>query len=398
MEFKSVIAVIPAAGVGSRMKADHPKQYQSIAGDSTPTVLQACIASLSAVSQINRIVVGVSPADGYAADLDLGKAELFRTGGATRSETVLNTLKAIGTETLKDALVLVHDAARPLVDPDDVTELIDKAKTDILKHGPLAGAVLAVPVSDTVKRTDAADVITEDISREHLWRIATPQAFAGLALLNALEKHPDVTDESSAVRAAGGRVSVVAAQPSVFKITRPADLTLARMMFENSQKPMLPEIRTGIGYDSHRLVEGRPLILGGVTIPHTKGLDGHSDADVLLHAVTDAVLGAANLGNIGILFPDTDPAYKGADSGVLLKDAFARVRAAGWELVNLDAVLIAQKPKINPHLTAIRESIARIMSVDVSRISVKPKTNEKLGFEGREEGMSAFVTVLLARI
>ena len=144
MEFKSVIAVIPAAGVGSRMKADHPKQYLSIAGDSTPTVLQACIASLSAVSQINRIVVGVSPADGYAADLDLGKAELFRTGGATRSETVLNTLKAIGTETLKDALVLVHDAARPLVDPDDVTELIDKAKTDILKHGPLAGAVLAV--------------------------------------------------------------------------------------------------------------------------------------------------------------------------------------------------------------------------------------------------------------
>lgn len=340
----------------------------------------------------------MSPADGYAADLDLGKAELFRTGGATRSKTVLNTLKAIGTETLKDALVLVHDAARPLVDPDDVTELIDKAKTDILKHGPSAGAVLAVPVSDTVKRTDAADVITEDISREHLWRIATPQAFAGLALLNALEKHPDVTDESSAVRAAGGRVSVVAAQPSVFKITRPADLTLARMMFENSQKPMLPEIRTGIGYDSHRLVEGRPLILGGVTIPHTKGLDGHSDADVLLHAVTDAVLGAANLGNIGILFPDTDPAYKGADSGVLLKDAFARVRAAGWELVNLDAVLIAQKPKINPHLTAIRESIARIMSVDVSRISVKPKTNEKLGFEGREEGMSAFVTVLLARI
>ena len=398
MEFKTVIAVIPAAGVGRRMKVDHPKQYLPIAGEGTPTVLQACIASLSAVTGISRIVVGVSPADGYAADLDLGKAELFRTGGATRSETVLNTLTAIGTETLKDALVLVHDAARPLVEPDDVTKLIDKARADIRDHGPLAGAVLAVPVADTVKRTDAADVITEDISREHLWRIATPQAFAGLALLNALEKHPDVTDESSAVRAAGGRVSVVAAQPSVFKITRPADLTLARMMFENSQKPMLPEIRTGIGYDSHRLVEGRPLILGGVTIPHTKGLDGHSDADVLLHAVTDAVLGAANLGNIGILFPDTDPAYKGADSGVLLKDAFARVRAAGWELVNLDAVLIAQKPKINPHLTAIRESIARIMNVDVGRISVKPKTNEKLGFEGREEGMSAFVTVLLARV
>ena len=171
-----------------------------------------------------------------------------------------------------------------------------------------------------------------------------------------------------------------------------------RYFFKNSVCGKVVSMRIGMGYDVHRLVEGRDLIIGGVKIPYEKGLLGHSDADVLLHAVTDAVLGAANLGNIGILFPDTDPAYKGADSGVLLKDAFARVRAAGWELVNLDAVLIAQKPKINPHLTAIRESIARIMSVDVSRISVKPKTNEKLGFEGREEGMSAFVTVLLARI
>ena len=129
-------------------------------------------------------------------------------------------------------------------------------------------------------------------------------------------------------------------------------------------------MRAGLGYDVHKHVEGRDLILGGVKIPYEKGLLGHSDADVLLHAVTDAVLGAANLGNIGILFPDTAPAYKGADSGVLLKDAFARVRAAGWELVNLDAVLIAHKSMINPHLTAIRESIARIMSVDVCRISV----------------------------
>lgn len=168
MEFKSVIAVIPAAGVGRRMKADHPKQYLSIAGDSTPTVLQACIASLSAVSQINRIVVGVSPADGYAADLDLGKAELFRTGGATRSETVLNTLKAIGMETLKDALVLVHDAARPLVAPDDVTELIDKAKTDILKHGPSAAlcwrSLCPIPLSAPMLPTSSLRTFPASIS------------------------------------------------------------------------------------------------------------------------------------------------------------------------------------------------------------------------------------------
>ena len=160
---------------------------------------------------------------------------------------------------------------------------------------------------------------------------------------------------------------------------------------------MLPEIRTGLGYDSHRLVEGRKLIIGGVEIPHTLGLAGHSDADVLLHAVTDAVLGAAALGNIGIFFPDNDPAYKNADSRKLLAKAWEAVKAAGWQLVNLDAVLIAEKPKLNPHLPAMRASIASLLNAEIDRVSVKPKTNEKLGFEGREEGISAMVTVLLAR-
>ena len=181
-------------------------------------------------------------------------------------------------------------------------------------------------------------------------------------------------------------------------MTRPADRDLAAAIYRHHKdNTVIPNIRTGFGYDSHRLVEGRKLIIGGVEIPHTLGLLGHSDADVLLHAVTDAVLGAAALGNIGIFFPDNDPKYKGADSRMLLAEAWKTVREKGWTLVNLDAVLVAEKPKLNPHLPAMRASVAKILGVDVDQISIKPKTNEKLGFEGREEGVSAMVTVLLAK-
>ena len=158
------------------------------------------------------------------------------------------------------------------------------------------------------------------------------------------------------------------------------------------------QLRIGLGYDSHRLVEGRPFILGGVTIPHTLGLAGHSDADALLHAITDAILGAANCGNIGILFPDNDPAFKGADSAVLLKEAWKRVRETGnWTISNIDSVVVAQKPKLNPHVEAMRMRIAGILGIEASQVSVKPKTNEKLGYEGREEGVTVHATVLLVK-
>ncbi len=398
MAFQHILALIPAAGVGARMRANCPKQYLPINGAGTATVLETCIESLSQVKAITQIVVGVSPEDAYVADLNVRSAEILRTGGATRAETVCQTLEALGENYLKEALVLVHDAARPLVDVQDVERLIEFA-AEAAEATPLAGAVLAVPVADTVKRVNSEGVITEDLSREGLMRIATPQAFRGDVLLRALKEHADVTDESSAIRAAGGTVIAVPASPAVLKLTRPADRDLAAAIYEHRQKEnaMLPEIRTGLGYDSHRLVEGRKLIIGGVEIPHTMGLAGHSDADVLLHAVTDAVLGAAALGNIGLLFPDNDPAYKNADSRKLLAKAWEVVKAEGWQLVNLDAVLIAEKPKLNPHLPAMRASIASLLDTEVDRVSVKPKTNEKLGFEGREEGISAMVTVLLAR-
>lgn len=397
MAFQHIVALIPAAGVGERMKADCPKQYLPISGETTPTVLETCVASLNKVSRLTRLIVAVSSKDGYVDTLNLPHAEVFRTGGATRAETVRNTLQALAGDSLESTLVLVHDAARPLVDPKDVEALIDAAAHEA-ETAPENGAVLGIPVADTVKRVNGESVITEDLSREGLVRIATPQAFRGDVLLKALTVHTDVTDESSAIRAAGGRVTVVPASPAVLKLTRPADRDLAAAIYRHHKdNTVIPNIRTGFGYDSHRLVEGRKLIIGGVEIPHTLGLLGHSDADVLLHAVTDAVLGAAALGNIGIFFPDNDPKYKGADSRMLLAEAWKAVQEKGWVLVNLDAVLVAEKPKLNPHLPAMRASVAKILGVDVDQISIKPKTNEKLGFEGREEGMSAMVTVLLAK-
>lgn len=397
MAFQHIVALIPAAGVGERMKADCPKQYLPIAGETTPTVLETCVASLNKVSRLTRLIVAVSSKDGYVDTLNLPHAEVFRTGGATRAETVRNTLQALAGDSLESTLVLVHDAARPLVDPKDVEALVDVTAHEA-ETAPENGAVLGIPVADTVKRVNGEGVITEDLSREGLVRIATPQAFRGDVLLKALTEHTDVTDESSAIRAAGGRVTVVPASPAVLKLTRPADRDLAAAIYRHHKdNTVIPNIRTGFGYDSHRLVEGRKLIIGGVEIPHTLGLLGHSDADVLLHAVTDAVLGAAALGNIGIFFPDNDPKYKGADSRMLLAEAWKTVREKGWALVNLDAVLVAEKPKLNPHLPAMRASVAKILGVNVDQISIKPKTNEKLGFEGREEGVSAMVTVLLAK-
>ena len=214
MAFQHIVALIPAAGVGERMKADCPKQYLPIAGEATPTVLETCVASLNKVSCLTRLIVAVSSKDGHVDTLNLPHAEVFRTGGATRAETVRSTLQALAGDSLESTLVLVHDAARPLVDPKDVEALIDAAAHEA-ETAPENGAVLGIPIADTVKRINGEGVITEDLSREGLVRIATPQAFRGDVLLKALTEHTDVTDESSAIRAAGGRVTVVPASPAV---------------------------------------------------------------------------------------------------------------------------------------------------------------------------------------
>ena len=258
-----------------------------------------------------------------------------------------------------------------------------------------SGAVLAVPVADTVKRVDEHGLVMEDIDRAGLVRIGTPQCFPFGLLLAALAIRTDVTDESSAVRGVSHRVKVLESSPGNFKVTRPEDLKLAKQLRGQTQM----KLRIGYGYDSHRLEAGRKFILGGVEIAHSLGLAGHSDADALLHAITDAVLGAAHCGNIGILFPDNDARFKNADSAVLLKAAWDKVLSTGhWEIQNIDCVVVAQKPKLNPHVEAMSRRIAEILGIDPEQVSIKPKTNEKLGFEGREEGVSVQAVALLAKL
>lgn len=386
---RRVYVVLPAAGSGSRMGADRPKQYLELAA-SGRTVLETTVEVLAEVPGVDGIFVAVSPADETARTLSM-PARVLKTGGASRAQTVYQTLEALSHTVADEDLVLVHDAARPLVDPADISRLIDES-CRVIEEGTAAGAVLTIPVWDTVKRVDGEGYFSQDIDRTGLVRVATPQCFAYGLLKKALADNLSATDESSAVRNAGGRVLAVESSARNIKLTRPQDIEDANRLLRSDM-----QIRIGIGYDSHRLVENRRFILGGIEIPHTLGLAGHSDADALLHAITDAILGAARLGNIGTFFPDTDPRFKDADGAVLLRTAFEAVKKAGWRVGNVDAVVVAQKPKLNPHVSAMQRRIEELLELEDGAVSVKPKTNEKLGFEGREEGVSTQAVVLLER-
>lgn len=386
---RRVYVVLPAAGSGSRMGADRPKQYLELA-TSGRTVLETTVGVLAKVPGVDGIFVAVSPADETARTLSM-PARVLKTGGANRAQTVYQTLEALSDTVADEDLVLVHDAARPLVNPADVSRLIDES-CRVIEEGTATGAVLTIPVWDTVKRVDGEGYFSQDIDRTGLVRVATPQCFAYGLLKKALADNLSATDESSAVRNAGGRVLAVESSARNIKLTRPQDIEDANRLLRSDM-----QIRIGIGYDSHRLVENRRFILGGIEIPHTLGLAGHSDADALLHAITDAILGAARLGNIGTFFPDTDPRFKDADSAVLLRTAFEAVKKAGWRVGNVDAVVVAQKPKLNPHVSAMQRRIEELLELEDGAVSVKPKTNEKLGFEGREEGVSTQAVVLLER-
>ena len=384
-------ALVPCAGVGARAGASLPKQYALLAGRA---VVAHTLAALQQVPRLLGTLVVLAPDDEvfeHHVPGFIGAAGwVARCGGSTRAATVasgLQALRAYGVT--EDDWVLVHDAARCLLQPQWVERLIDACAGDAV------GGLLALPLADTLKQA-AGDRVGTTVAREQKWAAQTPQMFRLGLLEGALAAAGDAaTDESSAVEALGLAPLLVPGDQQNFKLTWPADFALAARLLETRMKTS--PLRIGEGWDVHALVDGRPLVLGGVTIPHLQGLAGHSDADALLHAITDALLGAAALGDIGRHFPDTDQAFAGADSSALLQEAARRVRAAGFEIVNVDATIVAQAPRMAPHIPAMCARIAAALQVGFDAVNVKAKTAEKMGPVGEGLAIEARAVCLLQR-
>jgi len=383
-------ALVPAAGSGRRAGLDAPKQHHRLAGR---RVLDHTLAALAAVPAIAGIAVVLAPDDQRAVG-DGQRVRVWRVGGASRAESVANGLAALAEAGVRDHdWVLVHDAARCLVRAVDVERLIAACGDDPV------GGLLAVPLADTLKQADGEGRVLATLPREGKWLAQTPQMFRLGLLRQALQARraqgfAGITDEASAVEALGWRPLLARGHTHNIKITYPEDVTMAESLLEPS--PTV-DWRVGEGWDVHALVPGRPLVLGGVTIPHDKGLLGHSDADALLHAITDALLGAAGLGDIGTWFPDTDVRFAGADSAALLQRACDAARARGWQPVNVDATVIAQAPRLAPHRAAMQANIARCLGLPVDAVNVKAKTAERLGPVGQGLGIEARAVVLVQR-
>jgi 2-C-methyl-D-erythritol 4-phosphate cytidylyltransferase/2-C-methyl-D-erythritol 2,4-cyclodiphosphate synthase len=382
-------ALVPCAGTGERAAAGGPKQYAPVAGRS---VVAHTLAALARVPRIAHTLVVLAPGDTRfeaAAPGFAGAVE--RTGGATRATTVRSGLTALARHGARPRdWVLVHDAARCLVEPQWVERLIDAC------IGDEVGGLLALPLADTLKQAGADARATATVDRRGKWLAQTPQMFRLDLLMQALDRAGDaVTDEASAVEALGHSPRLVEGDADNFKLTWPGDFARAERVLAAREGTPMTTMRIGEGWDVHALVTGRPLVLGGVTVPHDKGLDGHSDADALAHAITDALLGAAGLGDIGRHFPDTDPRFKGADSMVLLAEAARRVREAGYRIGNIDSTVVAQAPKLAPHIPAMRARLAEVLGLAPEQVNVKAKTAEKLGPVGELKAIEARATCLL---
>ena len=374
-----VAAIIVAAGKGERTGASQPKQFVDL-GDGR-TMLDMSIQAFLEHPLVNEIIVAVPP--GYAGRLkayeSTGRTAVVE-GGARRQDSMARAFAAVSPAA---DVVLVHDAARPYVSERLIADTIAAAS----EHG---AAIAAVPVKDTVKRTSGVGdqrTVRETLPRDQIFLAQTPQGFRRDVLEQAMAaaENIDVTDESMLVERAGIPVHIVNGDVSNVKITTAEDLMSARAT----------TARIGTGYDLHRLVEGRPLILAGVRIPFGLGLQGHSDADIVCHAVTDAILGAAALGDIGRMFPDTDPQWKDADSIELLRTAVAVIRKAHYAVTNVDVTVIAERPKLLPHLDEMRANLAAALGVAVDAVSIKGKTNEKVDAAGRGEAMACHAVALL---
>jgi 2-C-methyl-D-erythritol 4-phosphate cytidylyltransferase/2-C-methyl-D-erythritol 2,4-cyclodiphosphate synthase len=380
-----VTAIIAAGGAGRRLGAGIPKQLLEIDGRS---LLERSVDAFLSHPRVSDVVVALPSELAAAPPAWLSRVRVV-AGGPRRQDSVANAFDALAGPA---EIVLVHDAARPFVSHDLISRAIDAAA----EHG---AAIAAMPVSDTVKRVSGADSgrIVETVPRDQIYLAQTPQAFRRDVLRDAVDlgrSGVEATDEAALAERAGHAVRIVAGDASNVKITTPADLESARLRLGHRTVPMAPRY-VGAGYDLHRLVEGRPLILGGVTVPFDRGPLGHSDGDVVCHAVTDAVLGAACLGDIGRHFADTDPRWKGASSIDLLQRAAAMVADGGFEVVNVDAIVVLERPKIAPYRDAIRAGVAGALRIPLERVSVKGKTNEGVDAVGRGEAIAAHAVALL---
>jgi 2-C-methyl-D-erythritol 4-phosphate cytidylyltransferase/2-C-methyl-D-erythritol 2,4-cyclodiphosphate synthase len=396
-----VSAIIAAGGRGLRLGGAVPKQLLTVAGR---PILERSVTIFLAHPEVDEVVVALPSevaADPPAYLKDARKRLRIVSGGERRQDSVSQAFQAVDA---RADVIVIHDAARPFATPDLISRTIAAA----VKSG---AALAAIPSRDTVKRAaadpadaghnglhDAGRFVVETLARETIFLAQTPQAFRREVLdraLAAAERGVDATDEATLAERAGDRVEIVVGESTNIKLTTREDLTIADALARKPGQLPARTGRAGTGYDLHRLAAGRPLILGGVTIPSPVGALGHSDADVVCHAITDAVLGAIGLGDIGRHFPDSDPQWKGASSLDLLARVKALADENGYEVGNVDVTVILEKPKIRDHVERMQELIAGALGIAPSRVSIKGKTNEGVDAVGRGEAIAAHAVALL---
>ena len=376
-----VAAVVVAAGRGLRAGGDLPKQYRDVLGEPVIRSSLALFARHDAISFVQPVIHPDDAALFQAASAGLDLLPPV-DGGALRQASVRAGLEALRAHA--PDLVLVHDAARPFASHALVTRAIAAARAS-------RAAVPVIGVADTVKTVDAAGCVTDTIDRARVRLVQTPQAFGFAALLEAHRRaqvagRDDFSDDAALAEWAGVKVGTFEGEAGNVKLTTDEDFTRA----ETARLAALGDVRTGFGFDVHQFGEGDHVVLGGVRISHRRGLSGHSDADVVLHALVDAILGALADGDIGVHFPPTDPQWRGAASDRFLAFAVERVRARGGRIAHLDVTIVCEAPRIGPHRDAMRARIAEIAGIATERVGVKATTSEKMGFTGRGEGLAAF--------
>ncbi len=379
----SVAAVIVAAGRGTRAGGDLPKQYRALAGE---PVIRASLSLFSWHGEINAVQAVIHPDDVASYEAAAHGLKLMPPvhGGATRQASVLAGLEALASR--NPDIVLVHDAARPFCS----TGLVSRA---IVACGKTGAAIPGLEVTDTIKRVDGDGRVTGTVNRAELRSVQTPQAFAFSALLDAHRKaaaacRSDFTDDAALVEWAGMKVVAFAGESGNTKLTTEDDFARA----EARRIASLTDLRIGSGFDVHTFGDGDHIMLGGVRVPHTRGVVGHSDADVVLHAAVDAILGALADGDIGQHFPPSDMRWKGASSDVFLKFAAERVMQRGGRIAHIDVTVVCEEPRVGPHRDAMRQRIAEVAGIAIERVGVKATTSEKMGFVGRGEGIVAMAT------